>query len=270
MDPLRFFSGLVLVLIIIALVIVLVFFRKEFNQLVTSYMEWVEENALIGYFIFMVLNIILVPLMIPGTLLAILGSYIYGMLYGKILGFFIIYTIVIISNTIGGYFAFLMSRSLFYECLKPTFTRYKYLRAMNRGIAHNGFKIITLCRLCPVVPYNVFNYVSALTDVTHSQFFWGTLFGMIPLKAIEVLIFINLTVDLANIIEGKYELGSTYRILLIVGGVMAVGLIIWIGYITKKELDKELMETRSRQRSLGSDNRIIDSERGEKNEGSLL
>jgi uncharacterized membrane protein YdjX (TVP38/TMEM64 family) len=165
---LKFFSGLMLVLVIIAIVVVMVFFRKEFNKFLQSYMEWIEDNPVLGYFIFMIFNIILVPLMIPGTLLAILGSYIYGLIYGKLIGYFIIYSIVVISNTIGGYLAFLVSRGLFYECLKPTFVHYKYLRAMNKGISHHGFKIITLFRLCPIVPYNVFNYVSALTDVTHA------------------------------------------------------------------------------------------------------
>ena len=61
-----------------------------------------------------------------------------------------------------------------------------------------------------------------------------------PLKAIEIFIFINLTVDIAKIVEGEYELGSIYQILLIVGAVMAVGLIILIGVITKRELNKEL------------------------------
>jgi len=166
-DPLRFFSGLVLALVIIALVIVLIFFRKEFNRFLQNYMEWVQNHPFLGYFTFMFVNIAVVPLLIPGTLLAILGSYIYGLLYGKAAGYFVILSLVIISNTIGGYLAFLVSRGLFYECLYPTFHRYKYLRAMNKGIAHHGFKIITLFRLCPVVPYNVFNYVSALTDVTH-------------------------------------------------------------------------------------------------------
>jgi len=63
---------------------------------------------------------------------------------------------------------------------------------------------------------------------------------MMPLKAIEIFIFINLTVDIAKIVEGEYELGSIYKILLIVGAVMAVGLIILIGVITKRELNKEL------------------------------
>lgn len=73
---------------------------------------------------------------------------------------------------------------------------------------------------------------------------------MMPLKAIEIFIFINLTVDIAKIVEGEYELGSIYQILLIVGAVMAVGLIILIGVITKRELDKELHLTRSREREL--------------------
>lgn len=238
-----------LALVILAFLIVGIFYRKEFNQGLQAYIEWVEGHPVLGYCTFMLVNIALVPLLIPGTVLAILGSYIYGLIYGITAGFFIILTLVIISNTIGGYIAFLVSRGLFYECLQPTFHRSRYMRAMNKGISHNGFKIILLFRLCPIVPYNIFNYVSALTDVTHRQYFWATLLGMAPIKAIEVLIFINLTVDVAKILEGDYELGLGYKIMLIIGAVMAVGLIILMGVLTKRELNKELLEVRRRRRS---------------------
>jgi len=243
-DPFRYLSGLVLFLVTASVVIILLFFRKEFNRLLVAYMEWVKDHAVLGVFAFVLVNVLLVPLLIPGTLLAILGSYVYGLLYGKLLGFLLVFALVVVSNTVGGYLAFLVARGLFHECLQPAFNRHRYLRAMNKGVSRNGFKIVALFRMCPVVPYNVFNYAAALTDVTHAQFFWGSLCGMAPMKGAEVLIFVDLSVDLASIIEGRYELGQGYRIMLIVGGVMAVGLIALIVCLTKKELDKEVAEVR--------------------------
>ena len=154
-----------LTLVIIGLLILILVYRKESNQILQSYTEWTEDNPIFGIFAFTIVNILIVPLMIPGTILAILGSYIYGIIYGKVLGYIIIFIIVLISNTIGGFLSFIISRSLFYECLSPYLHKYKYLRAMNRGIKNHGFKIILLIRMCPVIPYNVFNYVSAVTDV---------------------------------------------------------------------------------------------------------
>ncbi|CDW87567.1 UNKNOWN [Stylonychia lemnae] len=249
-DPLKFTSGLALFLVIIGLLITILMYRQEANLFLEAYIEWIETHQIMGVFVFLIVNIIIVPLMIPGTILAILGSYIYAIIYGKVLGYFVIYFLVVISNTIGAFLSFIISRGLFYECLSPYLHNYRYLRAMNRGIKKHGFKFIFLIRMCPVVPYNVFNYVSAVTDVNLKQYFWGTLFGMMPLKAIEIFIFINITVDISKIIEGKYKLGSIYEIVLIVGVVMAIGLIILIGYVTKKELDKEIQLTRSREREL--------------------
>lgn len=59
---------------------------------------------------------------------------------------------------------------------------------------------------------------------------------MAPLKAIELVLFINVTVDLAAIVEGDYDLGMGYKILMIVGIIMAIFIMIVIGVITKREL----------------------------------
>jgi uncharacterized membrane protein YdjX (TVP38/TMEM64 family) len=203
-------------------------------------MIWTEDNPYIGIIVFMAVNIIMVPLFIPGTIFAILGAYIYGMIYGKTAGYFIDLIVIVISNTLGGYMAFLASRWLFYDCLSGVMHRYKYMRAMNRSVAKHGFKLMILFRNCPIVPYNCFNYLVAVTDMTHRQYFWGTFLGMIPLKAIEVFIFINLTVDIASIIEGEYELGTGYTIILIIGIVMAIILIIILIVLTRRELHNEL------------------------------
>lgn len=96
-------------------------------------MDWVEHHALLGMVAYLTLNTLIVPFLIPGTLFAILGSYIYGMIYGKIIGFFIVFVIVVIANTLGGYLAFMVSRYLFYNCIKPLMLRRRYLRGMNRG-----------------------------------------------------------------------------------------------------------------------------------------
>ncbi len=127
-------SGIVLLLIIVAIVVVFFFFREQANDILMGYIDWVEGHPLIGIFGFLFVNTILVPLLIPGTLLAIIGSFIYGMIYGKLAGFFIIFVIVVIANTAGGYLAFLNSRYLFYNSLKPIMMRYRYLRGMNRGL----------------------------------------------------------------------------------------------------------------------------------------
>ena len=245
-DPLRIISLVMLLITITSLILIIVLYRKEANQYLISYMDWVESHPIAGIVTFILVNTLLVPLLIPGTLLAILGSFVYGFIYGKLIGYVIIICIVSVANTLGGYLAFLLSRYLFRRSLEPVMLSYKYLRGLDYAFGHHGFKLIILFRLCPVVPYNVFNYVSAVTKVSHRQFFWGSFLGMLPLKAIELVIFINLAVDIANVVEGNYDLGPAYKYLTIFGVVFAIFLIIIIGYVTKKELDNEVMMHRTR------------------------
>lgn len=82
---------------------------------------------------------------------------------------------------------------------------YKYLRAADKGVKNNGFKLMFLFRMCPLVPYNVFNYFIAITSVSNRDFLLGCL-GIIPHLFLTVYIVIQIS-DLDKIIDGDFDFG---------------------------------------------------------------
>ena len=61
--------------------------------------------------------------------------------------------------------------------------------------------LIFLLRLCPVIPYNILNYLMGTTEIRFRDFVIGCI-GMIP--GIIVYIFIGTTFsDLASLANGK-------------------------------------------------------------------
>jgi uncharacterized membrane protein YdjX (TVP38/TMEM64 family) len=58
--------------------------------------------------------------------------------------------------------------------------RNKQFRALNRVIERDGFKVVTLLRLSPLLPLAASNYLYGLTNVPLSAFFFGSWLGMLP------------------------------------------------------------------------------------------
>jgi len=86
------------------------------------------------------------------------------------------------------------------------------------GLKHNGFKLVFLMRMTPIMPYNMMNYMMGVTSLKMRDFNMGCL-GMIPLTAINVYIGVQLD-SINDIIKGTYNLGPWQPVLIVLGGVM--------------------------------------------------
>jgi uncharacterized membrane protein YdjX (TVP38/TMEM64 family) len=56
----------------------------------------------------------------------------------------------------------------------------KQFRAINKVIERDGFKVVTLLRLSPLLPLAASNYLYGLTNVSLPAYFFGTWIGMFP------------------------------------------------------------------------------------------
>lgn len=93
-------------------------------------------------------------------------------------------------------------------------------------------------RLSPVVPYNFFNYFCGLTAVTLKEYIMASI-GMVP----AVVLFVYMGTMLKNIddiINGKFDKGPWYIVFLVVGGLIGALVVVYVGYLSRKLLLKEL------------------------------
>ena len=56
----------------------------------------------------------------------------------------------------------------------------KQFRAVNRVVERDGFKVVTLLRLSPLLPLAISNYFYGLTSVGLADYFFGSWLGMFP------------------------------------------------------------------------------------------
>lgn len=62
----------------------------------------------------------------------------------------------------------------------------KQFRAMNRMIERNGFKVVTLVRLSPLLPLALSNYLYGVTNVSLTSYMLGSWLGMLPTTLVYV------------------------------------------------------------------------------------
>ena len=57
---------------------------------------------------------------------------------------------------------------------------------LDRAVADDGWKVVVLMRLSPVVPFNLQNYALGVTAIPFVQYLTATLIGIVPGIAIYV------------------------------------------------------------------------------------
>jgi len=171
--------------------------------------------------------------LIPGSLLT-LGA---GVLFGVVLGS--IYTFV--GASLGAIAAFFVGRSVARKWVAQQIEENEKFQAVDQAVAREGFKIVLLTRLSPVLPFTWLNYAFGLSQVSFRDYALGC-FGMIPGTVMYVYIG-SLLGDLAALVSGGTARSRTLAevILLSVGLVATVVVTLYITQIARKALDEKAL-----------------------------
>lgn len=109
-------------------------------------------------------------IVIPSAMLSMAG----GILFGPTEGFLLNMTGFFISGTLAFYLARFLGKDFVDNILKG-----KVLN-LNNSMEKNGFKILFLLRLPPVLPYDPLSYTCGLSKIKYPAFILASLLGVIP------------------------------------------------------------------------------------------
>jgi uncharacterized membrane protein YdjX (TVP38/TMEM64 family) len=138
---------------------------KSFNQ-------WATGMGSIGVVIFILVYVLATVLFVPGSVLTIGAGFMFGLGLGVV--------VVSIGSTIGAALAFLVARYIARRPVEAKVSANKKLKAIDRAIGEQGWKLIFLLRLSPVIPFNFSNYFYGLTAVKFSPYVLASWIGMLP------------------------------------------------------------------------------------------
>ncbi|HKS36719.1 MAG TPA: TVP38/TMEM64 family protein [Verrucomicrobiae bacterium] len=142
--------------------------RESFRKL----FEWIESLGALGPVLFILVYVAACVLFIPGSPLTLGAGIVFGVLRGTVF--------VMIGATLGATAAFLTGRYLARNWVATRIAGNSRFKAIDDAVAREGWKIVGLMRLSPVLPFTLLNYAFGVTRVSLRDYFWASLIGMLP------------------------------------------------------------------------------------------
>jgi uncharacterized membrane protein YdjX (TVP38/TMEM64 family) len=158
-------------------------------EILLETLKWIESLGYIGGIAFMGIYIVSTVAFIPGSVLTLGAGVVFGVIWGSLY--------VFIGATLGAIAAFLVGRYLARDWVGKKIEGNQKFAAIDRAVAHEGFKIVLLTRLSPIFPFNLLNYAFGITGVSLKDYALASV-GMFPGTVMYVYIG-SLAGDIARI-----------------------------------------------------------------------
>lgn len=196
-----------------------------------SFIQWVQALGTGGLAIYTLFYVGGVVLFFPGIILTAGAGLLYGVVVGTL--------IVSPASVLGATLAFLIARYMARDWVSRKLEKYPNFKAIDRAIEKNGFKMILLLRLQPVVPFNLLNYALGLTRIRLRDYVLASWIGMFPATVLYVYLG-SVLHSVSDLLQGHFGSGKWGAILFWAGLAAAIVLVVYVGRVARKALQEEL------------------------------
>lgn len=224
-----FWAGLVLLLI----AVLLAWFLFPIREWVQSFTSWTGKFGMLGAIIFASVYVVAVVALAPVWPLSVAAGLAFG-LWGI--------PLVIVSATTGASLAFLVARFLVRDRVTDLTRKRAVLDAVDKAVAEEGWKVVVLLRLSPLVPFNLQNYFLGATEIGFFPYLAATFLGIMPGSAAYVYLGI-----LGRAAAAGEQGGGGLKIGLLAAGLAAtIALIVIVGRKARMKLQTLGVDRRGR------------------------
>lgn len=147
------------------------------RQWMDGLQSWLLGLGAWGVVILTIILIVATFLPMPDWPLPIVAGYVYGAW-----AFLLVYVGIALPSAV----AFLAARYLARDKLRRLLDRRPKYRAVDKAVAKDGWQVVVLLRLSPVIPFNLQNYALGVTAIPFWRYLGATLVGIVPGIAIYV------------------------------------------------------------------------------------
>lgn len=138
---------------------------------IAGFRDWVAQQGVWGHVLFAAVYAVATVALAPGALLTLAAGVAFGL--G---GLFT----VVVGATLGAGLAFLVGRYFARDWVERQIAKSRLFQAIDKAIEAEGWKIVGLMRLSPLVPFNLQNYFFGVTKVGFWPYLITTFFGIMP------------------------------------------------------------------------------------------
>lgn len=193
------------ILLIFGLVCLIIIFKKSpiFKNYSPTYIkDYINSYGAIAPIVYIIIFTLVALVIIPNSVVAIAG----GMAFGIVKGTF--YTVLgaLGAASLAFFVARFLGRSIVEKLMKGKG------KLFEDGVEKNGFLLILLLRLIPLIPFDIISYGAGLSKIKFKDLVLGTLIGVIP----GVLVFVNIGDKSLNIKSKGFIISILFLIALII------------------------------------------------------
>lgn len=177
---------------------------------------WVRSAGGLGVFAFVFLYVAAALLLVPGSVLTLGAGFAYGPLWGSVL--------VVPTSWVPAALGFALARSGLRGWVERKVEGRPRFAAIDRAVGGDGFRIVLLLRLSPIVPYSLLNYALGLTKIKPGDYLLASALGMLPGTILYVYLG-SLADAAADLSAGSGAAADPWRRALYWGGLGAAALV---------------------------------------------
>lgn len=200
-------------ILIISMIIVFILIYKVFLQGITaqSIRDWVSGFGVMAPIAYIFVWAILPIFFFPVPVLALAGGLSFGFVDGTI------YTLIgaMVNSSLMFLLANILAKDMVSKYLEDKLPD-KWWDRFQSADGKEGFLIVLICRLIPIMPYNVINYVAGLTKIRFSNYFLATLIGIFP----GTVIFLNVGDKILDVKSPEFIMSIVFVVILTVVSVV--------------------------------------------------
>ena len=216
-----------LIIAVVLIAVVAAGYLLPVKQWITELVDLVRHAGALGVALFIAAYVLATVLFLPGFLFTAAAGLLFGLFWGTAVALF--------SATIGATAAFLISRYLMRDQVRAYAKKNRRFAAIDHAIGANGWKIVGLLRLSPVLPFNVSNYFYGITAIRLWPYIAASAIGMLP----GTLLYAYLGAIGKATLDGKRAAGGKEQYIVIGIGLVATAIgAVFIGRIAQKALGK--------------------------------
>ncbi|EGG22751.1 hypothetical protein DFA_04881 [Cavenderia fasciculata] len=229
-------SIITLMLSITLLFILLMVPDSPVQKTTLGLMNWVKGlEPFVGALFISVVYAISLVFCFPGTPINLAAGFLFGPFLGSVA--------TVVGCDLGAILAFFIGRSLTREWAEKKMKSNKKYGQIDLAVEKNGFLIIFLLRLSPVIPFGLCNYLFGATKISFYRYWLATTAGLIPCTVAYTYLG-SLINNLTQIFSDKADSEESHQELIFItlATLFTVGIIIVITIVTKRTLSQTMRE----------------------------
>ncbi|KAL7538465.1 hypothetical protein ACHAXR_008561, partial [Thalassiosira sp. AJA248-18] len=157
------------------------------SHLIHDFLFWVKENPGTGAAAFIFVYGLCVALLLPGTPLTLGGGYVYKVAYGWTGGVAMATFTSMAGSLFGSCSCFILGRYIMRDRVRKWGRKYPLFDAIDIAVSGNGFKIMCLLYLTPILPLGPVSYLVGTTSMPLPKFAAAKI-AALPLMLLYVVI----------------------------------------------------------------------------------